>query len=109
MFHAFIFWLVTSLSAVLPACSTPSVEPDSGPPPGTYTQHEGRVVTEHRPAEVGPVVTIPPACPAGESMPEDQSGCLPDGYWAPVCTEDMDCWDCHTMGNLMCGPTTVAD
>lgn len=20
------------------------------------------------------------------------------------CTEDMDCWDCSTMGNLQCGP-----
>lgn len=22
------------------------------------------------------------------------------------CTEDMKCWDCKTMGNLRCGPTT---
>lgn len=22
------------------------------------------------------------------------------------CTEDMPCWDCHTMGNQLCGPTT---
>ena len=21
-----------------------------------------------------------------------------------VCQEDMDCWDCKTMGNLQCGP-----
>lgn len=25
----------------------------------------------------------------------------------PVCTEDMDCWDCTTMGNLVCGPTAT--
>jgi len=22
-----------------------------------------------------------------------------------VCMEDMPCWDCNTMGNLVCGPT----
>lgn len=21
------------------------------------------------------------------------------------CEEDMPCWDCHTMGNRVCGPT----
>ena len=21
-----------------------------------------------------------------------------------VCVEDMDCWDCETMGNRLCGP-----
>jgi hypothetical protein len=24
-----------------------------------------------------------------------------------TCTEDMSCWDCRTMGNRQCGPTTV--
>lgn len=23
---------------------------------------------------------------------------------APVCYEDMSCWDCSTMGNRKCGP-----
>lgn len=27
----------------------------------------------------------------------------------PVCTEDMDCWDCETMGNRVCGPLTRND
>lgn len=22
-----------------------------------------------------------------------------------VCVEDMDCWECKTMGNKLCGPT----
>jgi hypothetical protein len=22
----------------------------------------------------------------------------------PVCQEDAACWDCHTMGNRICGP-----
>jgi hypothetical protein len=22
-----------------------------------------------------------------------------------VCEEDQSCWDCHTMGNRICGPT----
>lgn len=24
----------------------------------------------------------------------------------PRCEEDMACWNCHTMGNRICGPTT---
>lgn len=24
----------------------------------------------------------------------------------PPCTEDMDCWDCSTMGNMICGPVS---
>ncbi len=24
----------------------------------------------------------------------------------PPCMEDMACWDCETMGNLICGPVT---
>ncbi len=27
---------------------------------------------------------------------------------APVCQEDMPCWDCTTMGNLICGPVPDA-
>jgi hypothetical protein len=27
---------------------------------------------------------------------------------APVCEEDMPCWDCSTMGNLQCGPIAEA-
>ena len=30
-----------------------------------------------------------------------QSECPPP---VPVCEEDMPCWDCTTMGNLICGP-----
>ena len=107
MIHTFLLWLLASLASCAPATT-----PTSGPPTGTYHQHPGRSVTDHRPAEVGPVVTIPgPACPEGERMPEDQSGCLPDSYWTTttVCTEDMDCWDCSTMGNLICGPTTTTN
>jgi hypothetical protein len=22
----------------------------------------------------------------------------------PICQEDQRCWDCHTMGNRICGP-----
>jgi len=25
------------------------------------------------------------------------------------CTEDMDCWDCETMGNRICGPRREDD
>lgn len=28
---------------------------------------------------------------------------------APICHEDMPCWDCATMGNLICGNPTCAD
>lgn len=24
-----------------------------------------------------------------------------------ICHEDMPCWDCSTMGNMICGPTTT--
>ncbi len=34
---------------------------------------------------------------------------LPAPTGTPVCTEDMDCWDCSTMGNGVCGPLTVSD
>ena len=72
MAASFLLWLVALISACTPA------------PHATYTQHEGRTVEEHRPAEVGPMVTIP--------GPGDE------------CTEDMDCWDCSTMGDHRCGP-----
>lgn len=26
----------------------------------------------------------------------------------PVCHEDMECWDCETMGNEICGPIEVS-
>jgi hypothetical protein len=33
--------------------------------------------------------------------------------WTPTpagqCQEDDPCWDCHTMGNHICGPATVVD
>jgi hypothetical protein len=28
---------------------------------------------------------------------------------APVCQEDDPCWDCHSLGNRICGPATDAD
>lgn len=28
----------------------------------------------------------------------------PSGARPVRCTEDMACWDCHTMGNRVCGP-----
>lgn len=77
MIASFLLWLMALISACTPA-------PDVAVPTPPVTQHEGRTIHEHRPAELGPVVTIP----------------------SPVCTEDMDCWDCHTMGNLICGPVT---
>lgn len=31
------------------------------------------------------------------------------GWWThpgpPRCEEDMPCWNCHTMGNHVCGPS----
>ena len=74
MIPSFLLWLL----ALLFGCSP--LPPVAVPTP-PVTQHEGRIIDEHRPAVVGPVVTIP----------------------GPVCTEDMDCWDCSTMGNLICG------
>jgi len=45
---------------------------------------------------------------AGESMrdPIPVPTGSPNGQVVPVtlCTEDMACWDCTTMGNLVCGP-----
>lgn len=29
---------------------------------------------------------------------------FPTGRVNVTCTEDMKCWDCHTMGNHICGP-----
>jgi hypothetical protein len=28
---------------------------------------------------------------------------------AVLCMEDQPCWDCSTMGNLICGPTTTTN
>jgi len=33
----------------------------------------------------------------------------PAPTYQPLCTEDMPCWDCHTMGNMVCGTTTPVE
>ena len=32
---------------------------------------------------------------------------VPEPETRPSCYEDEPCWDCETMGNMVCGPTTT--
>ena len=45
-----------------------------------------------------PVTTNPHVSVSNPPIPVDATPIIPE----PICTEDMDCWDCVTMGNLVC-------
>lgn len=53
------------------------------------------------------VLCLPPALAAGPAVSWAKSQ-MSGGQMFPgqpqECTEDMPCWDCHTMGNRICGP-----
>lgn len=49
---------------------------------------------------VGAIIAIPVAVVVGLFSSPDPGSSIE----APVCVEDMDCWDCSSMGNLVCGP-----
>lgn len=41
----------------------------------------------------------------GAACAEPVTGNYPGNQrWENVCEEDQPCWDCHTMGNRICGP-----
>jgi len=42
---------------------------------------------------------------ADQYLPADDPAC--EDTPPPICTEDMPCWDCETMGNKECGPVVV--
>jgi hypothetical protein len=43
------------------------------------------------------------AAPVSGTTPQSTTYGVVSGTSTTSCQEDMDCWDCHTMGNRICG------
>lgn len=86
----------------------------SASPDAVLKQAEPVVATVAAPVapveRVAPVVA-PAATVARVAAPEavQPIAVAPAVPVAPVCEEDMPCWDCATMGNLICGPVATVD
>jgi len=63
------------------------------------------MATEPTCADDGSIAPCNPSCYDSCSAPPCVGICGP----TPVCTEDMDCWDCSTMGNMICGTISHDD
>lgn len=61
------------------------------------------VQAPHKAPYKAPVAAPAPVVPATIAAPAKAP------VQAPICHEDMPCWDCETMGNLICGNPTCAD
>lgn len=59
------------------------------------------LIATHRPASPEAVVTGDRTAVVTEQIPVKPVGA--PGVGAEYCEEDMPCWDCATMGNMVCG------
>ena len=75
----------TTTTTTVPETTTTTITVEVGEPP---------VPVDTRPENTTPSVSHVNAIPVDAT---------PIYSTPPVCTEDMDCWDCETMGNMICG------
>lgn len=85
-------------------------------PKATLDFSKVSVTTEAKPVEpveVAPVEYLPvaQALPLAQSLPPVKASIpvipvVPSAKPVTACMEDEPCWDCSTMGNLICGPIT---
>jgi len=89
-----------------PKISAPVSEPITADPSAMLTLDRVSVATSPAPAPE-PTAPVQDWTPEEPQIPEMPVGApevgVPVSLTEPVCEEDMPCWDCATMGNLVCG------
>jgi hypothetical protein len=83
-----------------PKISAPVSEPVTADPSATLTLDRVSVATSPAPAPE-PTAPVQDWTPEAPQIPVMPVGAPEVG--AEYCEEDMPCWDCATMGNLVCG------
>lgn len=108
-------WLAMALALAFAMGTPTSAEATELPPEGDapygWCSSDGGLMWEACPEPEPPA---PGYCYFGDEWvpcidlngDDDGTGEVQEGADDGVCHEDEPCWDCHAMGNLVCGPVT---
>jgi hypothetical protein len=77
-----------------------SAAPTAAPQASTGPAHTATTAAPHTATQPTTAPTTEPAKTVDTTLPTVEPA-------APICEEDMPCWDCKTMGNKICGPITT--